>query len=121
MMARYDAKNPTAIKKLVASGAVLRPYPQDVMEACFNAANETYAEINASNAAFKKIYDSMVAYPRRCLSLAAGVGRDLRQLHDGPAAQEDALIFAIRFQARRAPHRGPFHFQSKAGGGGTPA
>ena len=34
------------------------------MEACFNAANETYAEISASNAAFKKIYDSMMAYPR---------------------------------------------------------
>ncbi len=64
MMASYDAKNPTAIKSLVANGAVLRPYPQDVMEACFNAANETYAEINASNAAFKKIYDSMAAYRR---------------------------------------------------------
>jgi TRAP-type mannitol/chloroaromatic compound transport system substrate-binding protein len=64
MLASYDAKNPTAIKSLVANGAVLRPYPQDVMEACFNAANETYTEINASNAAFKKIYDSMAAYRR---------------------------------------------------------
>jgi TRAP-type mannitol/chloroaromatic compound transport system substrate-binding protein len=62
MMAKYDARNPEALKKLVGGGAVLKPYPQDVMEACFKAANETYAEINASNAAFKKVYDSMMAY-----------------------------------------------------------
>ncbi|WP_373505249.1 TRAP transporter substrate-binding protein [Aestuariivirga sp.] len=62
MMASYDAKNPIAIRKLVAGGAVLRPFPQDVLEACFAAANETYAEISGTNAAFKKIYDSMVAF-----------------------------------------------------------
>ncbi len=62
MMASYDAKNPEAIKRLVAGGAVLRPYPQDVMEACFNAAKETYAEIGATNAAFKKIHDAMMEY-----------------------------------------------------------
>ena len=32
------------------------------MEACFKAANELYAEINGENAAFKKIYDSMMAF-----------------------------------------------------------
>jgi TRAP-type mannitol/chloroaromatic compound transport system substrate-binding protein len=62
MLAKYDARNPAAIKKLVAGGAVLKPFPAEVMEACFKAANETYAEITASNSAFKKIYDSMTAY-----------------------------------------------------------
>ena len=62
MMASYDAKNPSAIKRLVAGGAVLRPYPQDVMEACFNAAKETYAEISVSNAAFKKAHDAMMDF-----------------------------------------------------------
>ncbi len=62
MLAKYDAKNPAALKSLVGSGAVLRPYPQDVMEASFNAATETYAEISASNAAFKKIHDAMMAF-----------------------------------------------------------
>jgi TRAP-type mannitol/chloroaromatic compound transport system substrate-binding protein len=62
MMASYDAKNPIAIRKLVAGGALLRPFPQDVLEACFAAANETYAEISATNAPFKKAYDSMVAF-----------------------------------------------------------
>ena len=62
MQAKYDARNPEALKKLVGSGAQLRPFPQDVMEACFNAAKETYDEMNASNAAFKKVYDSMMAF-----------------------------------------------------------
>ena len=62
MMAKYDARNPEALKKLAAGGAKLRPYPQDVMEAAFNAAKETYAEMTATNAAFKKVYDSMMAF-----------------------------------------------------------
>jgi TRAP-type mannitol/chloroaromatic compound transport system substrate-binding protein len=62
MQAKYDAKNPEALKKLVAAGAQLKPYPQDVMEASFKAAMETYAELTASNPAFKKIYDSMAAF-----------------------------------------------------------
>jgi len=62
MMAKYDSVNPQAIKRLVAGGAKLRPYPQDVMEASFNAAKETYAEVAATNAAFKKVHDAMVAF-----------------------------------------------------------
>jgi TRAP-type mannitol/chloroaromatic compound transport system substrate-binding protein len=62
MLAKYDARNPEAIKKLVAGGAKLRPYPQDVMEAAFNAAKETYAEMTATNAAFKKVHDAMMAF-----------------------------------------------------------
>ena len=62
MMASYDAKNPAALKKLAAGGAKLRPFPQDVMEAAFKAANETYDEVMAGNAAFKKIYESMKAF-----------------------------------------------------------
>ena len=33
-----------------------------VMEACFKAANEVYAEISAKNADFKKVYDAMMAF-----------------------------------------------------------
>ena len=62
MQAKYDAVNPGGLKKLAAGGAKFAPYPQDVLEACFKAANETYAEINATNAAFKKTYDAMVAF-----------------------------------------------------------
>jgi TRAP-type mannitol/chloroaromatic compound transport system substrate-binding protein len=62
MQAKYDSVNPAAIKRLLAAGAQLRPFPQPVMEACYKAANETYAEISAKNADFKKIYDHMVAF-----------------------------------------------------------
>jgi TRAP-type mannitol/chloroaromatic compound transport system substrate-binding protein len=62
MTARYDARNPQALRKLIAGGAQLRPFPAPVMEACLKAANEVYAEVNAGNAEFKKVYDNMVAF-----------------------------------------------------------
>ena len=34
---RYDARNPQAIKRLVAAGAQLRPFSQPIMEACLKA------------------------------------------------------------------------------------
>jgi TRAP-type mannitol/chloroaromatic compound transport system substrate-binding protein len=62
VLGKYDHGNPTALIRLVASGAVLRPFPQDIMEACFKAANETYAELSKSNPMFKKLYDSLLEY-----------------------------------------------------------
>jgi TRAP-type mannitol/chloroaromatic compound transport system substrate-binding protein len=62
MQARYDAANPAALKRLVAGGAQLRPFPQSVMEACLKAANELYAETSAANADFKRVHDSTVAF-----------------------------------------------------------
>ena len=60
--ARYDARNPGAIKRLVAAGAQLRPFTQPVLEACYKSSNEVYAEIAGKNADFKKVYDNMVAF-----------------------------------------------------------
>jgi TRAP-type mannitol/chloroaromatic compound transport system substrate-binding protein len=62
MQARYDSVNPAAVRKLLAAGAQLRPFPPAVMEACYKATNETYAEISAKNADFKKIHDHMIAF-----------------------------------------------------------
>ena len=62
MQAKYDARNPEALKKLVGAGAQLRPFPADVLEACFNAAKETYAEMSGTNANFKKVHDAMMAF-----------------------------------------------------------
>jgi TRAP-type mannitol/chloroaromatic compound transport system substrate-binding protein len=62
MLANYDAKNPAALKRLVASGAVLRPFPQDVMAACFEATKESCTEIAGKNPVFKAMYDSLMAY-----------------------------------------------------------
>jgi TRAP-type mannitol/chloroaromatic compound transport system substrate-binding protein len=60
--AKYDAVNPAALKRLVGAGAVLKPFSPEVMDACWKAANELYAEISAKNPAFKKIYDSYTAF-----------------------------------------------------------
>jgi TRAP-type mannitol/chloroaromatic compound transport system substrate-binding protein len=64
MMASYDYKNPAALKSLVANGAQLRPFSADILAACYKASIDTYAEITASNAAFKKIYDSQSAFKK---------------------------------------------------------
>ncbi|MFB9269718.1 TRAP transporter substrate-binding protein [Bradyrhizobium erythrophlei] len=62
MMARYDQANPMALKKLLASGTKLRPFPAPVMEASFKAAKELHAEVSATNANFKKVYDSLTSF-----------------------------------------------------------
>ena len=62
MTAKYDVQNPQALKRLVASGALLRPFPQEVMEASYKAANELYAEISATNPTFKKLLESLTAF-----------------------------------------------------------
>jgi TRAP-type mannitol/chloroaromatic compound transport system substrate-binding protein len=62
MLARFDARNPAALKRLVGGGAQLRPFPQEVLEACLVAAREVYAETSAANADFKAIYEAMAAF-----------------------------------------------------------
>jgi TRAP-type mannitol/chloroaromatic compound transport system substrate-binding protein len=57
-LAKYDARNPQALKRLVAGGAQLRPLPRPVMEAGWNAANELYAELSSKNPKWKKVYES---------------------------------------------------------------
>ena len=62
MLQKYDFKNPTAIKSLVANGAQLRPFSQEILAACFDKSNEVYAEMEASNEDFKKIWGSIKAF-----------------------------------------------------------
>jgi TRAP-type mannitol/chloroaromatic compound transport system substrate-binding protein len=59
MMAKYDIVNPAALKRLVAAGTQLRPFSEPVLDACFKAANDTYAEQSDKNADFKKMYEAM--------------------------------------------------------------
>jgi TRAP-type mannitol/chloroaromatic compound transport system substrate-binding protein len=62
MQARYDVQNPAALKRLVSAGTQLRPFPQEVMEACYKASSDLYAEISARNPEFKKTIDTMTAF-----------------------------------------------------------
>ena len=61
-LARYDARNPQALKRLVANGVQLRPFSQPIMEACLKASNEVNAETSATNADFKKVLASQNAF-----------------------------------------------------------
>jgi len=56
MQARYDARNPAALKQLVGAGTKLRPFPNDVLLAAFKAAMATYEELSAKNENWKKVY-----------------------------------------------------------------
>jgi len=57
MLAKYDAKNTEALRRLVAAGTQLRSFSHPVMEACFKAAGELYGELAAKSPDFKKIYE----------------------------------------------------------------
>ncbi len=64
MLAKYDLRNPPALKRLVQGGTQLRPFSQQILEAAYDAATETYAEISAENENFKKIYEHQLAFKK---------------------------------------------------------
>jgi TRAP-type mannitol/chloroaromatic compound transport system substrate-binding protein len=62
MQAKYDARNPAAIKRLAQGGAQLRPFSPEIMDACQKASIELYAEISKENAEFKKVHDAYMSF-----------------------------------------------------------
>ena len=57
MQAKYDAKNPGALKQLVAGKTKLVAFPKPVLDAAFKASMELYSELSAKNPRWKKVYD----------------------------------------------------------------
>ncbi len=55
--AKYDVLNPPALRRLVAGGTLLRPYPREVMAALYKSAQDLYAEIGEQNPRFRKIHE----------------------------------------------------------------
>ena len=62
MMAKYDVLNPPALRRLAAAGTQLKPFTIPVLDACFKAANEVYADISGKNADFKTVYEFVRAF-----------------------------------------------------------
>jgi len=62
MQARYDARNPAALKRLIAGGAKLQRFPKTVMDEAFKLSMQTYEELNAKNPNWKKIYTDYAAF-----------------------------------------------------------
>jgi TRAP-type mannitol/chloroaromatic compound transport system substrate-binding protein len=59
---RYDARNPAALRRLLAAGTKLQPFSQAIMEACLKASQEVNAEASASSPDYKKVWDSLLAF-----------------------------------------------------------
>jgi TRAP-type mannitol/chloroaromatic compound transport system substrate-binding protein len=64
MQGKYDARNPAALKRLVANGAKLFRFPKEMMESAFKEANALYSELSASNPAWKKVYEDYASFRR---------------------------------------------------------
>ena len=57
MQAKYDGRNPKALKELVGAGAKLHPFPDEVLALAYKESMKLYAEISAKNPTWKKVYD----------------------------------------------------------------
>ena len=64
MQAKYDAKNPGALKQLVAAKVKVLPFPKPVMDLAFKESMALYAELSASNPDWKKIYEDYAEFRR---------------------------------------------------------
>ena len=87
-VAKYDAQNADAIRRLAGQGVQLRPFPRDVMEQSYKEAYKLYGEIAASNAKFKKVYRFLERFPREGADLVPhrrAALRLFRQSAAGPA------------------------------------
>ena len=62
MLAKYDAQNPAALKRLIGGGTQLRAFSKEIMVASYKAALEVYKETEEKSPAFKKIYQSMTQF-----------------------------------------------------------
>ena len=62
MQAKYDAKNPEALKQLVAQKAKVLPFPKAVLDLAFKESMAVYDELSAKNPNWKKVYSDMAAF-----------------------------------------------------------
>ncbi|PWB39994.1 MAG: ABC transporter substrate-binding protein [Rhodocyclales bacterium] len=62
MQSAYDAKNPDALKRLVAGGAQLRPFSREILQAAYDAAMGLYGELSAKNSNWKKVYEDYARF-----------------------------------------------------------
>jgi TRAP-type mannitol/chloroaromatic compound transport system substrate-binding protein len=62
MLAKYDARNPAALRRLLGAGAQLRPFPQEILEAFYKATNEVYDDLSGKSPDFKKTIDAIRAF-----------------------------------------------------------
>ena len=74
MLAKYDAVNSQALRRLVAGGTKLSAFSPPIMDACLKAALELYSEISANNPNFKRAWGVASAVQKRTIFVVAGRG-----------------------------------------------
>jgi TRAP-type mannitol/chloroaromatic compound transport system substrate-binding protein len=62
MQAKYDGRNPAALKTLVSQGAKLNRFSKDILEAAFKEAMALYSELSAKNPNWKKVYEDYAKF-----------------------------------------------------------
>ena len=63
-MAKYDANNAQALRRLIAGGTKLSVFSPQIMDAAYKATLELHADVAKSNADFKKVNDSMMTFTK---------------------------------------------------------
>ena len=64
MLAKYDARNPVALKQLIGAKIKLLPFNKAVLDASFKASQEVYEENDAKSPEWKKIFADFRAFQR---------------------------------------------------------
>ena len=64
MQAKYDARNPGALRELVKNGTKLFAMPKPIMDAAFKASQSYYAELSKTNPRWQKVYSDYEAFRR---------------------------------------------------------
>jgi TRAP-type mannitol/chloroaromatic compound transport system substrate-binding protein len=62
MQAKYDARNPPALRQLVSLGAKLHRFPTEVVATGYKEAMALYDEISTRNPNWKKVYDDYAPF-----------------------------------------------------------
>jgi len=62
---KYDIANAAALGRIVAEGAVIKQFPQDVLATAFKVAHEIYEEISAENEDFGILYKDMMEFQQQ--------------------------------------------------------
>ncbi|MEJ2360684.1 MAG: TRAP transporter substrate-binding protein DctP [Gammaproteobacteria bacterium] len=56
MLAEYDARNPKALRDLLAKGVHLETFSNDIMQAASNHATDIYQELSSKDKTWRKVY-----------------------------------------------------------------
>ena len=109
MMAKYDAQNPPALRKLVAGGTQLRPFPKPVLDACYNVGDGALRRNVGEERELQEAMGQHVRVPEGPDPVVPRDREHLRQLHgDGRAGAcqygEEVIVSRSR---RKFPWKSP--------------